>query len=300
MDHESIARYIRERWDILQRRRSGLPRSQWTKDPILSMYKFCNVLREDDRTTIWCRENVREQVEPVHQLLAIALFRWFNRITTGEAIFLQESLGMGGELPGETAWVALARMRDVGPVRASVLQYCGKGPYVTGAYIIKTPDGRNKLDGVLWCIEQLMVRSSNIEQDCALDLGELSRALVDRRHDVTLKMIWQWLCQFPYLGGFMAAQIVADLKYTPLLQGASDWHTWAASGPGSRRGLAIVTGRDNDRWDEAEWLERLLELRDLLNGVLPNHGIPILHAQDVQNNLCEFSKYTRGSSRNKY
>ena len=37
------------------------------------------------------------------------------------------------------------------------------------------------------------------------------------------------------VGNFMAAQIVADVKYVEPLRSARDWMTFAASGPGKRR-----------------------------------------------------------------
>ena len=31
----------------------------WTEDPILRVFKFCQVFREDDRTTRWFRAHIR-------------------------------------------------------------------------------------------------------------------------------------------------------------------------------------------------------------------------------------------------
>jgi hypothetical protein len=89
----------------------------------------------------------------------------------------------------------------------------------------------------------------------------------------------------------MTGQVVADLKYAEgcVLRKASDWDTWALSGPGSRRGLNRLLSKPKDTpWKETVWHERLLELQ----AELRKDGIGI-HAQDVQNNLCEFDKYLR-------
>jgi hypothetical protein len=48
---------------------------------------------------------------------------------------------------------------------------------------------------------------------------------------------------FDGLGSFIAAQVVADLKYIEPLNKRFDWQTFAASGPGSRRGLNRVARR---------------------------------------------------------
>ena len=51
------------------------------------------------------------------------------------------------------------------------------------------------------------------------------------------------------LAGFMAAQIVADMKHVAPLNDAPDWWSFAASGPGSRRGLNRVLGRELDKYE---------------------------------------------------
>src|SRR5215813_2551463 len=51
--------FAQERYNIFLRRNAG-EKPPWTKDPVLRDYRFCNVYREDDRVTIWIRENWRE------------------------------------------------------------------------------------------------------------------------------------------------------------------------------------------------------------------------------------------------
>jgi hypothetical protein len=100
------------------------------------------------------------------------------------------------------------------------------------------------------------------------------------------------LMQFDGLGSFMAAQAVADLKYVEPLLTALDWYTFAASGPGSRRGLNRVLGYEiTAPWSEANWYQQLQMLRKDIERFLPT--MFELHAQDLQNCLCEFDKYER-------
>ncbi len=54
-----LAHWINERWRILQRKEAGSP-EPWTTDPILREYRFCNVRREDDRTTLWIADHWRK------------------------------------------------------------------------------------------------------------------------------------------------------------------------------------------------------------------------------------------------
>src|SRR5262249_32982220 len=140
--------YARERHAVYLRRRAKQP-GPWTNDRVLQTYRFCNVFRELDRTTVWFRENVRDRYADSEQvLLATVLFRWFNRITTGEALFKQLSFGDTEHL--STAWEQMFEfdsdmLRDpqdiVRNLSTTIRAFCGMGPYVTGSYIIKTPDG---------------------------------------------------------------------------------------------------------------------------------------------------------------
>ena len=64
------------------------------------------------------------------------------------------------------------------------------------------------------------------------------------------------------------------------------------SGPGSRKGLNYVVGRDpKTAWrSEREWRSAFDEVWDTIAPELKRSGIE-LHAQDFQSCLCEFSKY---------
>jgi hypothetical protein len=54
-------RFARERYKIKLAKDAGKP-APWTKDPVLATAYFCNVFREDDRTTVWFREEVRNKL----------------------------------------------------------------------------------------------------------------------------------------------------------------------------------------------------------------------------------------------
>jgi hypothetical protein len=270
---EPVKKFIVERETIRIKKERGDP-APWTTDPVLANFRFTNVYREDDKVTRWCARHVRTASQP---LLACTAFRWYNRVTTGEAIFLKKSAS------GETAWDLFLKSGNAFVLGEAIRAYCGKGPYVTGVYIVKTPQGFTKLDGVLWCIEKVQPYVEAMKK-C-----------------YTLQDAFDILLCAPYQGSFTAAQVIADIKFLPQFSGAVDFDTFVASGPGSRKGLNIVMGCDvNDPWDEKEFRETLLDLREKLKPTFVERGWKIPSAQDVQNILCEISKYARGYSRNVY
>lgn len=87
------------------------------------------------------------------------------------------------------------------------------------------------------------------------------------------------------LGSFMAGQIVADLKYTRFLGHAPDFFTFAVMGPGSKKGMDYIMGGGTT---ERNFFDRLVLLRNVVGKLAED-----IHNQDLQNCLCEFSKYMR-------
>lgn len=264
-------RTARERYNILLKRRAGLP-GPWTQDLAMSQYRFCNTHREDDKTTIWFRDNIRGGY-PFHfgkTLLNTIIFRWFNRIETAERLL------KAGLFDNWNVDVARARLHGVKPV-------------VTGAYVIKTPDGMNKLDGVLWCIENIRPHVSRLVTGWT------------EAQSITLERACADLMEFPYLGGFMAHQLVADLKYTPVLERALDRHAWAFPGPGTARGLSRLCYDGspdmfdrNSAKDRAKMSEVMLRL--IMASRLPEHwpsDWPVWEMSDISNWCCEYDKYQR-------
>ena len=262
--------FARERYQIFLRRQAGAP-GPWTDDPVLQQYRFCNVRREDDRTTAWFRENIRDphRDSAYQSLLNTIVFRWFNRIETAE-VLLDEGLF--------EEWSPFLAKRVLEGVR----------PVVTGAYVIKTPTGLNKLDGVLWCIERL--------QPHLYDKAVYWSA----NRDKSLQQACDELMEFPYLGGFMAHQLVADLKYTCLLDTAPDRLTWAFPGPGTTRGIGRTFYGDPDWFSRGKAADRARMLEDLRHtqrcSERPEYWPaewPRLEMSDISNVFCEYDKYLR-------
>lgn len=264
----------RQRYEIKLRREAGEP-APWTGDWVFRSYRFCNVFREDDRVTRWLREHVRGPLRHSrHVLWAIIVHRWFNRIESME-VLNDSALGISrGEFHPQQ-------------MRERLLFTLPKGPWVTGAYMIKTPAGMDKIDGLLWCLGQIHP-----------DVEHLAVRMYEE--GTTLEGVWDVLRRYPYLGDFMAYEVVTDLRHTDLLCDAPDIMLWANPGPGAARGFARVLGQPIDTFNRHKQEDR----HTLINGMqrlLHLSGDPTLwpaewprwEMREVEHWLCEFDKYKR-------
>lgn len=247
---------------------------QWTQDPIIRAWRFCNVRREDDRVTRWIATNWREPQRDDPDL-------WFAMLVARFINWPDTLLDIWYPVP----WNPGAFLRTMARRKADKLK-C-----YTGAYMVRAD--REHAD-----------KAAYQEAVVFTPMWEARSRLRPKKGD-TLNSYHMLLGQFHGLGSFMAAQIVADLKYVQPLSLASDWHTFAASGPGSRRGLNRVRGYDKNKpWAEEAWRIDLGRLSEELSIKTGTRNEP-LHNQDLQNCLCEFDKYERfrlgeGRPRSKY
>lgn len=260
---ERFLAFVKERHAIWKRRHVLKEQQPWTKDKIMSVYKFTNVYRELDRVTMWLAEHWREPHANEKDL-------WFSFVVARFVNWPETMAQLA--LPGrwnEKQFIDVMHTR-----KKAGLQVYG------GAYIIGT-------NGTSVDKAQYLARA------IFTPIWEM-RAAIRPRQDENLQGFYNRLLSCRGMGTFMTAQVVADIKYAPVLKNAQDWWTFAASGPGSRRGLAYVMGLDvNTRWREHEWKAGLMELQTLVDPWVSLWRYPRVHAQDLQNCLCEYSKYRR-------
>lgn len=293
-----IDRYFalaRERYNIYLRRGEGKP-WPWTKDKILQDNRFCNVFRELDKTTIWFRKNVRERTKAKHIFIATVVFRWFNRITTGEAIFNQTDIGFGGR----TAFEEFVKTGDAEVLVHTVRRYCAPGPYVTGAYMVPSPrgEGLDKLEGIAKCCADFWGAGYPLLDGGEMGWREVTECLmtneswskVDKGATIGLEATWTWLKQHPYQGPFNAYEVVSDLRHTPLLSDVPDIMTWANAGPGAIRGLERIWDGDTS-FKNVELMQAILG-KSRLKKNWPKEW-PAWEMREVEHWLCEFDKYER-------
>lgn len=243
---------------------AGFWSSKAKPDPVIQKYRFCNVRRNDDRVTQWIHKWAFEDMgwrEHSELWFAFVVARLFNNEPTLDNI-------AGAVLPYRPP-----QMRNVLNERAKL----GFKNF-NAAYIVST-NGRamKKVDYIVdHVLTPMWKQRTHIS------------TFISRQE--TLATVHQLLSDQNGLASFMAAQVIADFKYANPDRWV-DFHTFAASGPGSKRGLNRVLNRDKDApMSEAEFRATLGRLRDSVNTRLEMEPIT---AQDIQNCLCEYDKYQR-------
>lgn len=275
---EHLERYFafaRERYNIFLRRQRG-EAPPWTEDEILRDFRFTNVLREDDATTAWFRENIRTPLQDRPEvMLATVGFRQFNRIDVGRLLapyLLTDNWDMD-------AWRStLSAHRAAG------------GKIVTAAYIVRTPFGFDKLDGNLWILKEAKLR------ECSLLQYIRERAPEERR----LEEFWSLLLKWPYLGEFTSNEVVVDLMETPVLSRALDKQTWTNPGPGCSLGIGLLLHNEDiynrsgaqDRHTMMEVMKVFLEA-SRNQKYWPTNFPKFASLHQVEWLFCEVSKYIR-------
>ena len=260
MNAESYFATARERESIRRKRLAGEP-APWTVDPIFRSYRFTNVHREHDKTTTWFREHVRSKLDGLAVVEAILIFRWFNSISTGEVV---EDLLLNGWDTEE----ARRRLKD-------------KRPVVTGAYMVHSPIGYSKLDGLL----------------VAIDWARPKLPKMVERWGATQEQAHRDLCTLDNMGSFSAGEVVWDLRWTSLLENATDINSWTNAGPGCARGLGYVVADDPRRFNhgsKSNQREMLILMQELLvmsrsEDYWPTAWEP-WELHEVEMWLCEYGK----------
>ena len=264
MSAENLSKFILEREAIRLKKEAGKKRP-WTQDEILATYRFCNVHREDDAVSKWVAEHWRTpHAAEKHVWFAMLVARLFNN---------PETLA---ELPVPYKKFDVEKYDDILQRRKML------GEKVFNAAYIVSTNGLS-MDKVDYVLEHILNPAWAVRDSIAPKVGD------------TLADFAVRLCTLRGISGFMAGQIIADCKYTSRFSPdeTSDWWSFAISGPGSRRGLNRVLGyRVDQAWKEPVWLAELACLHAKVTK-LTEKKIGRMHAQDLQNCLCEFDKYER-------
>ena len=269
--YSTLWRFASERHRIYLQRITGQPHP-WTSDPVLSSYRFTNVFRAADRVSQYLIRMAYSDHEANDDTLFLRtmLFKIFNKIDTWEYVINGMGLPAADRFDYPGCDELLAGQRRL-----------GKAIY-SAAYIM--PSGG---------------ASGAPKHRMHLDL--LRRMLDDRlpaklRHSRSLKDAYDLLVAYPTLGPFLAFQYAIDLNYTTLTSHSE--RSFVVAGPGALDGLSkcFDSPGEYSPEDVILWLsdrqEEEFDRADLrFEGLWGRSLRPI----DVQNLLCEVSKYTRAT-----
>lgn len=269
--YPTLWRFAADRHGIYLRRLSGQPHP-WTRDPVLASYRFTNVFRAADRVSQYLIRMAYSDHDAGDDTLFLRtlLFKIFNRIDTWESIV--RAIGPpAADSFNDRACDALLTAR----------RQAGRRIY-SAAYIM--PSGGD---------------SGSPKHTMHLRL--LRRMLDERlpaklRRSRSLEDAYRLLLSYPTLGPFLAFQYAIDLNYTKLTCHSES--SFVVAGPGALDGLSKCF----ESLGEYSAEDTILWLSDLQGDEFRRAGLSFdglwgrsLRPIDVQNLLCEVSKYTRAT-----
>ena len=283
--------WINERQAIYLNRQAGWE-WPWTDDKILQTYSFTNPFRENDKVTVWLRENWREPFADHPCLyLNLAMFRQFNWPATMEltGFVVDDPVDIDGTSVNYV-WDP-QKLTDV----VEVYQRAGNKVY-TGAYMIRGPCINPT--GIQWTTKaQYMFHKV---------LDPLWWADEPDWQNMSLQEATKWFQQFEGFGPFLSYEVATDMRHTRYLENAPDIMTWANPGPGAMRGIHRLYGwpAKATKKKEGWYVEQMQHLLKISPDYLEDY-VPALEMREVEHSLCEFDKYERvmtgeGRPRSKY
>lgn len=271
----TLLHWISEREEIRKLKESGAP-PPWTEDPILQTYRFCNVRRRHDKVSQWLINNFYTYAKDDPFICRSDDFLQFaalNRFINWPPTLLNV---YGAGWHGTTHY-------DPKIITNAILNRQTRGEKIfSNAYMIRggAEKGVPKIPYI-------------VEVTCGINIKRhapvIRKALkTGSREKVALAFgfINNW-------GTFMSGQVTDDLTWSPLLANPVDDTTWAPIGPGSSKGFNRMLKKPlHTPIKPKEWSRKLQLFRKWIITELGDEFSDMtLH--DVQNCLCEISKYCR-------
>ena len=270
--YRTIWHFAAERYRIYQRRLTGT-KPPWTSDSVLSQYRFTNTFRAADRVSQYLIDLAYHELKdanPDSLFLSVLLFKIFNRIDTWEAIVNTLAFPDATTFDYPKCEAVLSRLRQQRPIYSAA--------YIMPSAGAKgTPKHQTHLDLIRRMVED-----------------EVPRRL---QETASLEQAYDLLLSYPSFGPFLAFQYAIDLNYTTLM--SHDEASFVVAGPGTLDGLSkcFESLGDYSPEDTIRWLF------DRQGQEFERHGVEFdglwgrpMQLIDIQNVLCEVSKYTRATN----
>ena len=262
-------KFAKKRQDIFMCRIRNLS-PPWTKDPVLSTYRFTNVYRASDRVSQYLIRNViykgKQTTEEI--FFRTLLFKIFNRISTWELLI--KTIG----IPQWKSFNIDAYVKTLDKIVKS-----GTTIY-SSAYIMPSPTfGRKKKhQNHLQLIKHIMK-------------NKLPKMIARSK---TLDEVFNILRNCPSFGDFLAFQFTIDLNYSTIINFPEN--QFVTAGPGARDGIKKCFV-DNANMSESDIIHAVT---DMAENEFSRLGLSFqslwgrpLQPIDCQNLFCEVDKYSR-------
>jgi hypothetical protein len=271
--YDTYWRFAAERQNVFFRRLNASP-EPWTKDPVISRYKFTNAYRASDRVSQFLIRNViyRHNLPTSHDevFFRIILFKLFNKIQT---------------------WNLLERAFDAVTLKGYSFQRYdavltramdnGQSIY-SAAYIM--PPGGSAFGHLRKHQNHLRLLEAMVQDGVAERLARLNR----------MQLAFELLRAYPTIGDFLAYQFVTDINYS-LITDFSEMD-FVVPGPGAKDGIRKCFG-PSAALNEAELIRLMADRQEQeferLGVVFPSLWGRRLQLIDCQNLFCEVDKYAR-------
>jgi hypothetical protein len=288
--------FVRERHRIWEARQRG-DAGPWTTEPILASKKFTNVFRIlDPGTQFILTDLAADDPDPRDLLLRCFLYRHTGRIEAWRHLLVD----MGAYPTHDTlddvleSWKAY---RGAGRTRLKKIRPYGERankaggfqetnydrPLFTAAYLVfpqSQVPGTDKIESIVDLAKRLFTPGSptDLWPDFAAASSQAERFDTLRRNKG--------------VADFMSMQTLTDWGYTRAA-GVDREDEFVVAGPGARRGAAAI-----DPGVKAErvisWArEALVTSAGCPTLTTPSGATRVPSSMDVQNTLCEFSKWVR-------
>ncbi len=271
--YESYWRFAAERQEVFFRRARGEP-APWTRNAVLTTYKFTNAYRASDRVSQYLIRHVIYRSDlpnsPREVFFRILLFKLFNKIETWK--LLERSFGL----------ITFEDYRFA-PFDEVLSRAMREGRRIYSAAYIMPPGssafGRTaKHQNHLLLLERMMA-------------DRLPERLAQTR---TMQEGFEKLRSYPTIGDFLAYQFVTDINYSEITDFSE--MDFVVPGPGARDGLRKCFV-DPGGLNEPELIRLMADLQEqeferLGLGFQSLWGRR-LQLIDCQNLFCEVDKYAR-------
>lgn len=278
MNEAVYTNFVIARHRIWEQRQAGSPQP-WTDDPILAHKKFTNVFRILDFGSQYVLTDLLVPgADERDDLMRLFLYRHTGRVETWQ--WLEVMMGMPNAEQIEEVRECWHQYRGRGERKVN-----NRGPYsqyeklmFTKAYLVfpqsQTP-GTDKLDSVLDLTKRLFTPGSH---DDIMPAWSKAKNQADR---------FKILQSQRGVGDFMAMQILTDWGYSEHC-GVDREDEFVQPGPGAIKGAKFLFPGQTPH-TTIKWAQRALhEQPDC-----PMLGDRPPSLMDVQNTLCEYSKYHR-------